>query len=81
LRTEGLVDKIKDKYQEFKSQSYNIDSIAQKSVVLSNKYDEYSLHLQWNYHLWMRQYIDNIHSLNSLQALGDFTHINRKLYY
>lgn len=41
MRTEGLVEKIKDKYEDFKTQSYNIDAIAQKSTITSERYSNY----------------------------------------
>lgn len=41
MRTEGLVEKIKEKYEDFKTQTYNIDAIAQKSTITSEQYSNY----------------------------------------
>ena len=41
IRSSGLVDKIKSKYDEFKTYSYNIDSIAQRSSLNSEAFDHY----------------------------------------
>lgn len=71
------MDKVKDKYEEFKTHSYNIDAIAQRSAINSENYDDYSLFLQWNYHLWMQQYLENIQTLNGMQALGDMDYVSR----
>jgi hypothetical protein len=76
VRSEGLVDKIREKYDQFKTYSYNIDSIAQRSALNSENYDNYGLLLKWNYHLWMTQYLYNIKSLNGLEALGDVSYLS-----
>ena len=80
MRTEGIVDKLKEKLDEFKTYSYNIDAIAQRSAINSENYDDYGLFLQWNYSLWMQQYTENIRSLNGLEAMGDMTYVGRKFF-
>lgn len=75
VRSEGLVDKIKDKFEELKGYSYNIDSIAQRSAINSENYDNYGLYLKWNYHLWMTQYLENVRTLNGLEAIGDISYL------
>lgn len=70
------MDKIKEKYTEFKTYSYNIDAIAQKCAITSERYESYGLHLKWNYHLWMQQYIENIQTLNGIEALGDISYVS-----
>lgn len=41
IRTAGVVEKIKEKYNTFKKQDYNVDLVAQKSTVTSEKYETY----------------------------------------
>ena len=41
VRSIGLVDKIKSKFDEFKTQDYNIDVIAQRSTINSERFDNY----------------------------------------
>lgn len=52
---------------------YNIDSIASKSAIISEKYNNYGLFLKWNHDLWLRQYLENLESLNGAEALGDIS--------
>ncbi len=79
VRTEGVVDKIKEKFDEFKTHAYNVDAIAQRSAINSENFDNYGLYLKWNYHLWMTQYLENIKTINGMQALGDMSYVARKL--
>lgn len=51
-----------------------MDAIAQRSAINSENYDNYGLLLKWNYHLWMQQYLENIRTLNGLEALGDISY-------
>ncbi len=78
MRTEGIVDKIREKFDEFKTYSYNIDAIAQRSAINSDDFDDYGLYLQWNYSLWMQQYLENIKTLNGMEAMGDMSFVGRK---
>ena len=32
------------------------------------------MYLKWNYYLWMRQYLENIKTLNGFDALGDINY-------
>ena len=41
VRTSGLVTKIKSKFDEYKTYNYHIDSIAQRSSLNSEIYDQY----------------------------------------
>jgi hypothetical protein len=41
IRSSGLVNKIKSKFDEFKTYSYNIDSVAQRSSINSEVFDQY----------------------------------------
>lgn len=41
IRTQGLVDKVKAKYEDFQKQEYNIDNIAQRSTANSERFDNY----------------------------------------
>jgi hypothetical protein len=81
IRTTGLVEGIRGKYDEFKTYTYNVDSIAQRSAINSEKYDNYGLFLKWNYHLWMKQYLDNNHTINAADALGDISYVSFKELY
>ena len=66
--------RIKDKLNEYKTtQTYNIDNIATKSVINSEKYDTYGLFLEWNHELWMTNYLGNISSALDAEHLGDLT--------
>jgi len=77
IRTDGVVGKLKDKYEHYKStQNYNIDSIAQKSVINSEKYETHELLLEWNYNLWMNNYIENISTLIDADHLGDISYVS-----
>jgi hypothetical protein len=78
IRTAGIVEKISDKFNDYKTQVYNVDSIAQKSAINSERFDNYGLYLKWNYHLWMKQYVENIRTLNGIEALGDITYVSCK---
>ena len=78
MRTENIVEKIREKFDEFKTYSYNIDAIAQRSAINSEDYDDYGLYLQWNYSLWMQQYLENIKTLNGMEAMGDMSFVGRK---
>ncbi len=37
--------------------------------------------LKWNHQLWMTQYLDNIKSLNGVQALGDIEYVSTEEFY
>jgi hypothetical protein len=41
IRSSGLVDNIKSKYDEYKTYNYNIDSVAQRSSLNSEVFDQY----------------------------------------
>lgn len=41
IRTAGVVEKIQAKYSNFKKSNYNVDLVASKSTVNSDKYDTY----------------------------------------
>ncbi len=41
IRSSGIVNKIKSKFDEYKTYSYNIDSIAQRSSINSEVFDQY----------------------------------------
>ena len=41
IRTAGLVDKVKAKYEQFAEQEYNIDHIAEKSTANSESFENY----------------------------------------
>jgi hypothetical protein len=71
IRTEGLVDKLKSKNQELSEHNYNVDSLAEKSVQTSEKYENYGLFLKYNYELWMNQYSCNLNALYGAMHLGD----------
>jgi hypothetical protein len=76
LRSEGLVDKIMGKYNEFKSFDYNIDHLAAKSAVNSPHYQKYGMLLRYNHDLWMNQYMENLNALHGAMELGDIRYIS-----
>ena len=41
IRTSGLVDKVKSKYEQFQEQEYNIDHIAETSTANSESFENY----------------------------------------
>ena len=71
-----MVDKIKNLNDEYHKKTYNIEAVAQKSVINSEKYDEYGLILKWNYHLWMKQFVENITTVNGSRAIGDIKYVS-----
>jgi hypothetical protein len=75
------VDKLREKYDEFKTYSYNVDSIAQRSALNSERYENHGLYLKWNYHLWMKQYLENIRTLNGVEAIGDISYVSSKMLF
>lgn len=77
IRTEGLVDKLKDKNQELSQHSYNVDSLAEKSVQTSEKYENYGLFLKYNYELWMNQYTTNLNAVYGAMHLGDISYVSQ----
>ena len=36
------------------------------------------MYLEWNYNIWMQNYLDNIHTLFDAEALGDVTYVGGK---
>jgi hypothetical protein len=44
----------------------------------SENYDNYGFLLKWNYNLWMKQYLENIRTLNGLEAIGDITYVGNQ---
>lgn len=76
IRTEGLVEKLKEKNQELDKHSYNIDTLAAKSAISSTKYENYGLFLKYNYAIWMKQYTDNLDTMYGVLSLGDIQMVN-----
>jgi len=73
IRTEGVVEKIKEKNTELSTKTYNIDALAARSAHTSEKYENYNLFLKYNHDLWRRQYTDNLDALYGLISIGDPT--------
>lgn len=73
IRTTSIVSKIQQKNESFGEQRYNIDALAAKSAVVSEKYDTIGLFLRYNHDLWKRQYTDNLHALYWVLHLGDLS--------
>ena len=50
-------------------------------MFFSENFDNYGLYLKWNYNLWMTQYLENVKTINGLEALGDMSYVARKNLY
>lgn len=77
IRTSGLVDKIKEKNESIEKQQYNIDTLAAKSAITSEKYENYGLFLKYNHALYMHQYSNNLKALYGYLNIGDVTMLSR----
>ena len=71
------------KIEEAENKNYNIESIAGKTVFLSEEFEKVGLFLKYNHDLWMKHYTDNLEAFFSTSAIGDFskTSINEKFAY
>lgn len=78
IRSSGVVEKIRNIYNDFKNYDYNVDQLAARSAVNSNKYDEYGLLLRYNHDLWMTQYMENLTALHGALELGDIRYIHEQ---
>lgn len=38
------------------------------------------MYLKWNYNLWMKQYLENIKTIISMDALGDISYVSGNNY-
>ena len=83
MRTEGLVDRLREKNEELGNHTYNVEALAEKSVQTSEKFENYNLFLRYNYELWMNQYSTNLNALYGAMHLGDITYVSytEKLEY
>jgi hypothetical protein len=73
IRTPEIVEKLKSKLEQAYSKSYNVEALASKSVVTSEKYEKVGLFLKFNHELWMKQYTDNLDAYYNALNIGDFS--------
>lgn len=76
IRSEGIVDKLKSKNEELANHTYNVDDLASKSAVVSDKYDKYGLLLKYNFALWNDSFKRNLNALYGSLHLGDLNMIS-----
>lgn len=78
IRTEGIVEKLKEKNAEVAKKNYNIDDLAAKSAVVSDKYDNYGLLLKYNFALWNDSFKRNMNALYGFLTLGDLSMVSTR---
>ena len=76
IRTPGIVDKLQHKLEEAKTQKYNVDSLASKAALTSDKYDHVGLFLRYNHDLYMNYYTETLEALYSTLSLGDMSMVS-----
>ena len=76
IRSEGIVDKLHDKLNQAYEKTYNVETLASKSAVNTEKYEKVGLFLKYNHDLWMKHYIDNLDVLFNLHDVGDILKVS-----
>ena len=77
IRSEGIVNKLKDKLESVKDKTYNVEALAAKSAVVSDKYENVGLFLKYNHDLWMKHYTDNLDALYNSLNVGDWSKLSQ----
>lgn len=75
IRTPDVVDSLKNKLEEAKTQSYNVEGLASKAAITNDKFDHVGLYLKYNHDLYMRHYTETLEGLYSTLSLGDMSYV------
>ena len=76
IHTEGVVDKIHQKYDKFQESTYSIDSAVQRCGHTTEKMQALDISMQYNFMLYFVHYSMHLEQLETMRNLGDCTKIS-----
>ena len=71
VHTEGVVDKIRAKYDKFMESEYTVDSAVSKCGHVTPKMQALDVAMQYNYNLYLTHYLWHLEQLETLRNNGD----------
>ena len=71
IHTEGVVDKIRAKYDRFMDSEYTVDSAVSKCGHVTPKMQALDVAMQYNYQLYLAHYFCHLEQLETMRNSGD----------
>lgn len=71
IHTEGVVDKIHDRYEKFMQSEYSVDSAVGRIGIPSEKIKALDTALQYNFMLYYVHYMEHLNQLETMNNIGD----------
>ena len=71
VHTEGVVDKLKDQYEAFMATEYQVDQAVERALDKSKQLKLLDIKNDYNFEIWWYNFIMNLDTLESFNAVGD----------
>lgn len=77
IHTDGVVDKIKDKYESFMASEFDVAGAVGQTGQRSEARKNLDVTMQYNYNLWMVHYLFHLEQIETLHNIGDTNELSR----
>ena len=75
VHTPDIVNKIREKYDEFMEAEYQIDGAVARCGGRSELMKQLDAPMQYNYQLWLSHYLMHLEQIETLHNIGDPTQL------
>jgi hypothetical protein len=76
IHTEGVVDKIHDKYEKFMASSYSVDAAVSRCGHSTEKMQALDVAMQYNFMLYFVHYSGHLDQLETMRNIGDISQMS-----
>jgi hypothetical protein len=76
IHTEGVVDKIKTKYENFMATTYEVDNAVLRCGATTEKMQALDISLQYNFMLYFVHYTSHLTTIETIRNAGDVTQMS-----
>ena len=77
IHTEGVVDKIKSKYESFMASEFDVGGALGQVGQRSEARKNLDVTMQYNYNLWMVHYLFHLEQIETLHNIGDTNELSK----